>query len=294
MRTAKADQPPVQIDCPECHKPGIIRSERDDTDRTKPDSWNYYVSHPQGLRRCLVKPEHRDVALKAIGRYIAKKVPRLKVPQQPKQPRSKRPPEELQHVIRAIGQNYMTLEDNIKLALELGRKHGFKDLEIGDMIRAELKKVGRSRMTLSRYLPATAKHMERARPKSDFGNKMLPNKPVTISTESETLPSTNTITIATKLQQQQRPGWFNKVPDEYEIDKLDQYDTEYLRSIVKWNHETREGYIKESFKWQPKFDEMEAENKALKEETTRLEEKVAELEAENEYLIKRLKQEKPL
>ena len=75
MRTAKTDQPPVVIDCPECHNSGVIRSERDDTDRERPDNWKYYIWHPQGLRRCLVASEHRDLVLKALGRYIEKENP---------------------------------------------------------------------------------------------------------------------------------------------------------------------------------------------------------------------------
>ena len=37
----------------------------------------------------------------------------------------------------------MTLEDNINEALELGRKEGFTDMEVGDMIRAEFKRINR-------------------------------------------------------------------------------------------------------------------------------------------------------
>jgi hypothetical protein len=67
-----------------------------------------------------------------------------------------------------IGSTFMTLEDSINEALEVGRKEGFSDMEIGDMIRAEFKRINLPRMTLSRYLPATANHMEKARPKTMF------------------------------------------------------------------------------------------------------------------------------
>lgn len=79
--------------------------------------------------------------------------------------------------------------------------------------------------------------MEKARPKSDFGNILLPNKPVATTT-SKILSSTNTTHPAdtTQLEQQGMLGKFNQAPDEYEIDKLDEYDTEYLREIVKDLH----------------------------------------------------------
>lgn len=65
-------------------------------------------------------------------------------------------------------------------------------------------------------------------------------------------------------QEQGRPGITNQAPDEYDINKLDEYDIEYLKCALRWNHEAREGYIKEAFKWQTKFDEMKAEQKKWK------------------------------
>ena len=143
----------------------------------------------------------------------------------------------LQQIVNKIGITFMTLEDCINEALERGRKEGFTDMEIGDMIRAEFKRINRPRITLSRYLPATAKHMEKARPKSDFGIKMLPNKPVVAN---KILSSTDTTTanIATKLeQQQQRPGKFNQAPEDYDINRIQDYDTEYLRGVVQSQHD---------------------------------------------------------
>lgn len=68
---AVKDNPSPEINCPECNKLGIVKAERDDSDKTKPDNWNYYISHPNG--ECLVtKKEHRDIILKALGRYIEK------------------------------------------------------------------------------------------------------------------------------------------------------------------------------------------------------------------------------
>jgi ribosomal protein L34E len=73
VRSVKADNPKPEIRCPECKELGIVKGERDDSDRTKPDNWKYYISHPKnGL--CLVTEQHRDTVLKALGRYIPKVV----------------------------------------------------------------------------------------------------------------------------------------------------------------------------------------------------------------------------
>ena len=72
VRSAKTDHPRIELKCPECNEWGVIVAEQDENDRMKPDSWTYYLSHPTGKRRCLVKPEHRDLVLKSLGRYIQK------------------------------------------------------------------------------------------------------------------------------------------------------------------------------------------------------------------------------
>jgi hypothetical protein len=71
VKTASKDRPSPELGCPECGKLGIVKAERDDSDKTKPDNWKYYISHPRG--QCLVsKKEHRDIILKALGRYLEK------------------------------------------------------------------------------------------------------------------------------------------------------------------------------------------------------------------------------
>lgn len=72
VRSAKTDHPRIELKCPECNEWGVIVAEQDESDRMKPDSWNYYLSHPTGKRRCLVKPDNRDLVLKSLGRYIQK------------------------------------------------------------------------------------------------------------------------------------------------------------------------------------------------------------------------------
>ena len=68
---AARDNPSPEIKCPECDTLGIVKAKRDDRDKHKPDNWMYSVSHPNG--ECLVtKTVHRDIILKALGRYIEK------------------------------------------------------------------------------------------------------------------------------------------------------------------------------------------------------------------------------
>jgi len=74
MGEAKTDQPPQEIQCPECQQLGIIIAELDESDRMKPDTWNYFVSHPTGSRRCAVRLENRSTILKALDRYIDKTI----------------------------------------------------------------------------------------------------------------------------------------------------------------------------------------------------------------------------
>ena len=70
MRNAKTDQPQQEIRCPECNELGIVIAEKDESDRAKPGTWKYLVSHPTGSQRCVIRPENRDTILKALDRYI--------------------------------------------------------------------------------------------------------------------------------------------------------------------------------------------------------------------------------
>ena len=70
------------------------------------------------------------------------------------------------------------LNNSVNKALEQGRKGGFADREVGDMIRTKLLSAGYSRMTISRALPPLAKHVEYANKRNrqrqhNKANKML-------------------------------------------------------------------------------------------------------------------------
>ena len=85
----------------------------------------------------------------------------------------KKPSEELQDLISKVSNAFGKLQDTVNLVLKKGTEEGFTHKELGDMIREKMTNAGYSRMTMSRYLPSSAKHMEKSRTKS--GNKMLPN-----------------------------------------------------------------------------------------------------------------------
>jgi hypothetical protein len=78
---------------------------------------------------------------------------------------------------------------NLAVNKALERLEGFEDRRVGDMIRRKMVAAGYSRMTVSRALPPSAKHMEKARNISNSrshksGNKMLPNPKPSASAES--------------------------------------------------------------------------------------------------------------
>jgi hypothetical protein len=57
----------AEIECPQCHNLGVIKTER--ADNTRPDRYRYRISHPNG-GRCRISKESRHIVLKALGRYI--------------------------------------------------------------------------------------------------------------------------------------------------------------------------------------------------------------------------------
>ena len=70
LRNIKTDRENTpEIECPVCHRQGVVKTERDDAKR--PDRYSYRISHPDASR-CWIKKEHRDAVLKALGRYIPK------------------------------------------------------------------------------------------------------------------------------------------------------------------------------------------------------------------------------
>lgn len=62
-----------------------------------------------------------------------------------------------------------------------------------------------------------------------------------ITPRSESLPKT------TKVKS-------NLSPDEYDINSLEEYDKEYLISIIKWLHKNNNDLIQGTFKWQARLD----------------------------------------
>jgi hypothetical protein len=84
----------------------------------------------------------------------------------------KQPSETLVKLTEDCITQFGKLNISVNKALEQGRLEGFTDMEIGDMIRHKLLAAGYSKMTVSRSLPLSCKHMEKS---TKEGNKMLPN-----------------------------------------------------------------------------------------------------------------------
>lgn len=140
-------------------------------------------------------------------------------------------PKAIQKELDELVLDFQMAGERANKILEMGRKAGFSDLEIGKWMKQALDKAGYSRMQASRLLPETAKYKPRGDPHgqghgnvSGISNKMLQTKPVVQSTENVVLLP-------------QRPGRVNQGPEEYKIEELDQYDIEYLKEIIKWQHD---------------------------------------------------------
>ena len=126
----------------------------------------------------------------------------------------------------------------------------------------------------------------------EWGNKFLPEGTMMVTKPKNSttkIPEPESSTSQRSLPQKQLeekqqgvPGRINQAPDDYDINQLEDYDAEYLRKIVRWNHEGRETLIKASFKSQTKFDEMKASR--IKHEA-----EIATLQKENVELHKKLK-----
>ena len=118
--------------------------------------------------------------------------------------------------------------DIINQRLDEGRRLGFSDIEIGDAIRRESK--GKlSDVTVRKYLPETAKHMEKSRAqfaKPPFANRRLvvPEEPKIppppeIHQEAEIIPSPISITIGAPGESLPIPKTIEVVFDPAPIDR---------------------------------------------------------------------------
>jgi hypothetical protein len=106
--------------------------------------------------------------------------------------KEKKPSKTLERLTDKCVSEFGKLNVAVNKALERGRLEGFEDRQVGDMIRRKMVAAGYSRMTVSRALPPSAKHMEKARnvtSSNKFGNKMLPksdSKPMLPDKEQRT------------------------------------------------------------------------------------------------------------
>jgi hypothetical protein len=94
----------------------------------------------------------------------------------------KKPSKILERLTDKCVSEFGKLNKTVNAALERGRIEGFDDREVGNMIRDKLIKAGYSRMTVSRYLPASAKNKPRGiqvsakdKDKDKISNNLLQN-----------------------------------------------------------------------------------------------------------------------
>ena len=69
----------------------------------------------------------------------------------------KQPSERLVIAVKNCALGFRKLQDSIQETLDIGRSEGFRDIEIGAMIRQEMLVNNYSIRTVQRYLPASAK-----------------------------------------------------------------------------------------------------------------------------------------
>ena len=69
----------------------------------------------------------------------------------------RQPSERLQEAVRLCASGFRKLQDSIQDALTVGREEGYKDFEIGLMIKQEMLANNYSIRSVQRYLPAAAK-----------------------------------------------------------------------------------------------------------------------------------------
>jgi hypothetical protein len=74
-----------------------------------------------------------------------------------------KPSSKLQAAIHDVVSCFQKTASAIDEAFEIGREEGFTDMEIGNMIRKEMRSVGYNSRTIRRALPSTAKHTENTR-----------------------------------------------------------------------------------------------------------------------------------
>jgi hypothetical protein len=92
----------------------------------------------------------------------------------------------LQRLLEALAPDFNKLQDKVNAVFEQGRRDGLSDMEIGDLVRTQMKE-HYSQSTIQRVLPKSARHSEKVREQGNFAVKMTANEPVKM-TSSEREP----------------------------------------------------------------------------------------------------------
>jgi len=167
----------------------------------------------------------------------------------------------LEQLLADLGPDFGKLETKIDVIFEQGRKEGFSDMEIGDLVRSKMKEHYSDR-TIRRLLPDTAKQQQdhskqkadkmsaSERPPINLDDKDVKVEPVIetqeepVTTESIRKIAENVLNLSPNPQpnnnktiEQPGPkevqGRHNIAPEEYKIEELEQYDKPSLIDIIK-------------------------------------------------------------
>jgi hypothetical protein len=215
----------------------------------------------------------------------------------PKQKPSKR----FEQLLADLGPDFGKLETKKDAIFEQGRKEGFSDMEIGDLVRSKMKEHYSDR-TIRRLLPDTAKQQQdhskqkadkmsaSERPPINLDDKDVKVEPVIetqeepVTTESIRKIAENVLNLSPNPQPNNNktieqsgpkeiysPGMPEKFGVEYfEIEKLNTYSLEYCRRSIRWLYEALEEFGKDCSKWDKDIRDQTLEIAALKKENADL------------------------
>lgn len=194
----------------------------------------------------------------------------------------KKPSQKLQDLINGMPiapfQKLKTWKDEV---FKIARSEGFDDMEIGRLIR-QIMKTEYSDRTIQRILPDTAKHTE-------FTNKADKMSASAFEIPAVVIPPPSSKVLNNTVQEPSRPGKYNIAPNEYEIEKLDEYEPEYVKEVVKFQAGSMETLDKVVWESDTMIDKLNNKIRKLEEELKIKDKRIAELESYLEGFNKKLK-----
>jgi hypothetical protein len=201
------------------------------------------------------------------------------------------PSEELQALIVKVGDVYSEaltgFNNAINKALEQGRKEGFTDIEIGDMMRGEQRRrylLGLpvyTRQTLALSLPPSAKHMEKARTNSnskttnvleESGKTFYQNQEEQVILPTVIKPkvvaSTSSVVISEVTQEEEHAEddesqIYQIQPKDYMITDVERYDKPFLQKLTVYLHDRTQSLEKQLIEANKMIEATQRRNRML-------------------------------